>query len=195
MTVVQPSTAPSSPDAHVVNLAECEFAKFYRTTATRTFRIARRVAGGNDDVAREATQEAYARVLRRWDTLRRDEAAELQAYVARAAVNLVMDHYRRQQRLSELFDEHGGGVDDANLAGVLDEMTTLRWVREFIDRQPVRSRAVAVLLFLEHHNVGEIAEILGIAPSTVRTHVQRLRVRLKPFLMELMETTKGGELP
>lgn len=189
MTSARPRTLQVSAADHVA-----DFADFYLATAKSTFRIARRVAGGDEHVAHDATQEAYARMLRRWDTLCRRSLADNRAYAARAAINLVVDHYRRHQRLTKLEDECDPGFDDTNLAAVLDEMTTLQPVRDLIERQPVRRRAVAALLFLEDYDISEIAEILDMTPSTVRTHVQRLRTLLRPFLSRVTEIDQGGEL-
>lgn len=90
----------------------------------------------------------------------------------------------------------GGGArlrqHETGYAEVLDTMTVLQAVCEFLDRQPPRRRAVGVLFFLGEFGYSEIAEKLGMSCSTARTHVQRLRAGLQP-LIDLDDG--GGERP
>jgi len=52
---------------------------------------------------------------------------------------------------------------------------------------------VAVLYFLEELTYAEIAEILAITESTARTHVERLRMLLKPLVDNITKFGQGGE--
>lgn len=104
-----------------------------------------------------------------------------------------MDHYRRCRRLVELNEQHEPFAEDPAFAEVLDEMHVYQAVLRFLDRQPPRRRAVAFLRFQEGCEYSEIATTLGIAESTVRTHVERVRDLLKPFVDEIMKKDQGGE--
>jgi DNA-directed RNA polymerase specialized sigma24 family protein len=50
-----------------------------------------------------------------------------------------------------------------------------------------------VLHLIEGLDTAEIADALGMRESTVRTHVQRIRVLLKPYVDRIMEDERGGE--
>jgi DNA-directed RNA polymerase specialized sigma24 family protein len=56
-------------------------------------------------------------------------------------------------------------------------------------------RVVGILYFLERFEYKEIVDILGITTSTVRTQVQRLRIRLRPLVNQFGEPTSEGEQP
>lgn len=145
--------------------APAEFATFYRNSINQTFRIAYRMARGDERAAREATQEAYARLLRRWEAheiLGREDNAR---HVAGLAVRAVADAG------AEPADDGYGDADRAPES-----------VRELIDSQPTTRRAVAVLFFLVEYPAERIAAVLDVAESEVLADVERMRVLMKPLV-------------
>ncbi len=166
------------------------FDTFYRTTAGRTFAAAYRVAAGDKHQAHDATQEAYCAMLRIWPERRSCPEEDNRKYVSSIAVRKVIDAFRKRRGQVELHEELEMSAEDLGLSNILDEMATLDTVRKIIDRQPERRRAVAVLFFFEELDYQEIAASLSISPSTVRTHVERLRGQLQPLLGQI---TGGGD--
>lgn len=166
------------------------FKAFYKATAHNTFNIAWRVTAGDEHVAKDATQDAYFVMFLRWKERRCRSFDDNSRYVVGIAVRKVADWYRCQRRLTGLDDEHDWGTEDPRFDDVLDELSVLQAARDLIARQPVQRRAVGLLFFLQHCHYAEIAEALGITQSTVRTHVQRLRVQLRPLVDQ---TNRGGE--
>lgn len=168
-----------------------DFIDFYKTTAHQTFGTAYRAAGGDSHVAHEATQDAYVVMLKHWLDNKKPEG-DVCRYVVVIAVRRVADFYRsrKRDRCVTLEEEHDWGSDEPGYADVLDAMTVLPIVRDVLNRQPSRRRAVGVLYFLEEFDYPEIAEALGMSCSTARTHVQRIRETLKP-LIDLDD--QGGE--
>lgn len=179
---------------HVDGPAElpADFAAFYAGTVTYVLGIARRTAVGDRELAWDATQEAYVRVLKRWSKRRWLSVLDNRSYVTAIAVNQVKDSFRLRRRV-ELRDEHDGGIEIGDFDAVLTEMGLLTGVRDFLDRQPVRRRAVGVLYFIDGLGTAEVGAALGMRESTVRTHVQRLRMLLKPFVDRIIEDERGGE--
>jgi RNA polymerase sigma factor (sigma-70 family) len=175
--------------------APTDFAEFYSATVTWVLGLARRTAAGDHDLAWDATQEAYARMLERWPDRRRRCLADNRRYTSAIAVNLVVDAYRRHGRSDELDDAHDRGLEDSGFAAVLDELALLGAVRDFLHRQPARRRAVGVLYLIEGLQTAEVAGALGMTESTVRTHVERLRVLLKPYVDRIMNDEQGGGRP
>lgn len=179
---------------HVDGPAElpADFAAFYAETVTYVLGIARRTAAGDHDLAWDATQEAYVRMLKRWPARRWLSVRDNRSYLTAIAVNQVKDSFRRRRGV-ELRDEHDGVFEVGDFDAVLTEMGLLAAVRDFLDRQPVRRRAVGVLYFIEGLRTAEVGDALGMDESTVRTHVQRLRALLKPFVDRIIEEERGGE--
>ena len=154
--------------------AERDFIDFYKTTVRQTFGTAYRAARRDTHVAHEATQEAYLVMLKLWRDNKKPEG-DVRRYVVGIAVHKVADYYRSRDRDVAWEEEHDCGRHETGYAEVLDTMTVLQLVRDFLDHQPPRRRAVGVLYFLEEFDYSEIAETLAMSCSTARTHVQRLR--------------------
>ena len=195
MTAVEQPDSDGAADPDLLH----DFIDFYKTTVHRTFGTAYRAAGGDEHVAHEATQEAYAVMWNRWPYNSKQKGYAYR-YVAGIAVHKVADFYRSRKKEAawsflSLEEEHDCGNDDPGYAEVLDTMTVLPLIRDILDRQPPRRRAVGVLFFLEEFDYPEIAETLNMSCSTARTHVQRLRETLQPLIDRITRDDKGGEGP
>lgn len=190
MTPVEPPGSDGAADADSLH----DFMDFYKATFHQTFGTVYRAAGGDTEVAHDATQEAYVVMLKLWRDNKKPEG-DICRYVMGIAVHKVADFYRSTCRNVTLQEEHDCGSDDPGYADVLDTMTVRSEVRDFLDRQPLRRRAVGVLYFLEGFDYPEIAEVLGMECTTARTHVQRCRERLRPLINRITPDDRGGERP
>lgn len=179
----------SRPQANSLDREPRDYADFYRATAARTFGAARRMAGGDEHLARDAMQEAYLAMWRCWEEWTARSLRDAGRYVVKIAVRKVADAYRRKTDLAWPDDyeptDHESGYEEVLGQPLFDA------VLELIDRQPVRRRAVAVLFFLEDFTCAEIAEALDIAASTVRTHIERTRELMKPLVDRDQDTGRG----
>jgi len=171
-----------------------DFREFYRTTVQRTFRVAYRAAGGDKDVAHDATQEAYTVLLKCWLDNKKPEG-DICRYAVGIAVHKVADFYRSKERERRVTaeEEYDYPGDESGYAEVLDTMTILPIVLAVLNRAPRRQREVGVLYFLEAFDYAEIADVLHIKRSDVRTHVQRLRGKLRPLINRITLDDQGGE--
>jgi DNA-directed RNA polymerase specialized sigma24 family protein len=70
------------------------------------------------------------------------------------------------------------GLRRPEVAHLEIEVVTRSETYRRIAKLPMQQRAVAVLSFLEDMTAEDIARTLGISPSSVRTHLQRIRRRL-----------------
>jgi RNA polymerase sigma-70 factor (ECF subfamily) len=167
-----------------------EFDDFYRATVTRTLTAARAVAGGDNHVAKDATQEAYVWMWRCWAEWSGRPVGDAARYVTRIAFNKVADVFRRKRDLPWPED-----FEPANQETGYEEVlgrSLRRALFDLINQQPEKRRAVAMLWLMEGCTYAEIAIALGIAESTVRTHVERLRALMKPLVFR-DEDNRGGE--
>lgn len=166
------------------------FEQFYLASADRTYKAAWRRAR-NDDIAKEATDEAYAVMLDQWDKRQQVCRSKNQAYVIGIALHKVVDWFRWAERFVPLSDEDDRGAEDEGYDHLLDHLSLTEEVRRVLAGRSVVSEQVGILYFLEGCTPSEIAEVLGMAPSTVRTHVQRLREVLRSSLLERMGWLDG----
>ncbi len=119
-------------------------------------------------LAQDLTQEALARVHRRWRRLAADGYPD--AYARKIMVNQLTSWRRRRS-----FSERATGEVDVTVATVeFDQASTDRqalW--QLISGLPTRQRAVIVLRYYEDLDDESIGQILGCASSTVRVHLRR----------------------
>lgn len=141
-------------------------------------RVAFRLLGDRGE-AEEVTQEALVRAYLRW----RRVAPYAEAWVARVATNLALDHHRRrarQRRHAEAVAPAGLGSVDDPAAGLVSRLELVEGLR----RLPRRQREVVALRYLADVSEAETARLLGCAPGTVKQHAHRglaaLRLGLAP---------------
>jgi RNA polymerase sigma-70 factor, ECF subfamily len=121
--------------------------------------------------AEELTQEAFVRVLERWDRVSSLENPA--GYLFQTGMNLFRKRYRRA-RLWERLQLPTKESDDA-FALVDDRDVLVRALRELSPRQ----RAAVVLTTVFDYPSEEAGKIMGISDSTVRVLVKRARAELR----------------
>jgi RNA polymerase sigma-70 factor (ECF subfamily) len=131
----------------------------------------------NPSDAEDAVQEAFLRVLRHRDTLH--EVRDQRVWLIRIVWNIVLDRKRRAKTRPETDDV-------AELARVLpsDGLTAEQiasaaqhhaHVLACIDQLPAKERQVLMLSAFEELSSVEIASVLGITESSVRSRLFRAR--------------------
>ncbi len=140
------------------------------------YRVAFSVLRNSAD-AEDAVQEAFLRVLRHRDTL--DEVRDQRVWLIRIVWNIVLDRKRRAKTRPETDDV-------AELARVLpsqgltaEEMASAAQhhahVLGCIEQLPAKERQVLMLSAFEELSSVEIASVLGITESSVRSRLFRAR--------------------
>jgi RNA polymerase sigma-70 factor, ECF subfamily len=156
-----------------------------RNSYDRIFAVCRRLTGNDADAA-DATQEAMIAVVR--GLPRFDGRSRFATWSYRIAVNASIDELRRRSRrprvdLDELSDAPTsvfgpGSSRSADPDGVADRAD----VDAALMRLPVEFRAPVVLRDLCGLDYAEIAEVLDLAPGTVRSRIARGRSSLAAML-------------
>lgn len=127
---------------------------------------------GNRWAAEELAQEACLRAYRSWGSIRGYDRPG--AWLRRVTINLSNSFLRR--RLSEL-----RALERYVLNGLEPIAEHAAEEREFWDEVtslPRRQREVIALRYVDDLSTSEIAEVLEISESSVRTHLQRGREML-----------------
>ena len=145
----------------------------------RVHALCRRLAGNDADAA-DATQEALITIVRRLD--RFDGKARFTTWMYRVATNACLDELRRRKRRPTPTDDEflaetpsRGPSVDGHVADRLDVDAALAQLSpEF--------RAPVVLRDLCGLDYAEIAEVLELAPGTVRSRISRGRGALAHVL-------------
>jgi RNA polymerase sigma-70 factor (ECF subfamily) len=139
---------------------------------------------GNQTVAQDLTSHVFLRVL---EAIQHDRTWEssFSGWLYRIAHNLVIDHYRRRGRATQVsFDSlptlsaHGEGPEDAAERALLAER-----LRFAINRLTEEQAQVVTLRFLEGLSITEVAEVTGKTEGSVKA----LQYRAVSSLRRLLE--------
>jgi RNA polymerase sigma-70 factor (ECF subfamily) len=159
-TTSAPSTAAEAFDAR------------FESARPRLLAIAHSLLGADD--AEDIVQDTYLRAKSRAAQLR--DPSLVDAWLARIAVNLCFNRHRRRRiALAWLSGRHARqGPTEGRDAGL----------RELIERLAPRERTVVVLHYGHGYATEEIATMLTLSPTNVRTILFRARARLRAAVQE-----------
>ncbi|MGH7467838.1 MAG: RNA polymerase sigma factor [Longimicrobiales bacterium] len=156
----------------------------YDAHAPRVYRLAFRISG-DEDLARESTQDVFVRAFRTLPNFRGEAA--LATWLHRITITVVSTALRKVKRTSEReveFDdvhatvvEYGSKVDP-----VLREK-----LYRAIDALPEIYRVTLIMHDLEGYKHHEIAETLGVAEGTCKSRLSLARAQLRAALGDLAE--------
>lgn len=139
---------------------------------------------GDGDLARELAQEAFARLVARWSKVSRYDrpGAWLRLVTVRLALRARDRRVREDGSFGDQTRSSGGpaveGGADRSAAVEHDDLLA---ALGSLSRQ---QRACVVLHHLHDLPTDEVADLLGIAPATVRVHLNRARAQLATALRE-----------
>ena len=163
---------------HVEGDAEA-FGEIYRRHRDRMWAVAVGVCGDRE-LAAEAVQDAFVSAFRRAGSYRGDAAVT--TWLHRIVVNACIDLTRRVRPTSELTDEVVAAAPPApDATGRVD---TRLAVHEAMRRLPDEQRVALVLVDMHGVPVAEAAEMLGIAPGTVKSRGNRGRAAIASYLRQ-----------
>jgi len=163
---------PHSPD----------FAEFYRRTRDECLRAVL-VSVGDRDLAQELVDEAFARACASWRKVSKHPAPT--AWVVRTALNENISRWRRRRREVAVPDP-GTFADPSGTYGTAGNAIDPRIMAALL-RLPARQRQVVALRVFLDLDTERTAEVLGIAPSTVKAHLARALGALRDDLVPIEE--------
>jgi RNA polymerase sigma factor (sigma-70 family) len=140
------------------------------------------VSVGDQDTAQELVDEAFVRACASWRKISKHPAPA--AWVVRTALNENISRWRRRREvavpdlgafadLPSAYGSGGSAVDPRIMAALL--------------RLPARQRQVVALRVFLDLDTDRTAEVLGVAPSTVKAHLARALGALRDDLVLIRE--------
>jgi len=143
-----------------------DFGAFYRreyaAVSTLTMVLTRSRAAAED-----ITQDAFLRAHRDWERVGLFESPE--GWVRRVATNLAVSRFRRLRSEAKAVLRLRPGATAPEMNPEAMEF----WAE--VRRLPPRQAQVIALHYVEDRSVDDIAETLGIASGSVKTHLHRAR--------------------
>jgi RNA polymerase sigma-70 factor (ECF subfamily) len=172
MTLYRPDVATADAPVEVV-MDEAAFLAFYQRTA-RPLRAYLRRSLGNPTLADDLLQESYLRLLR--SGLDPEDEAHRRNYLFRIATNLMRDHFRRRRPEAEIVHDPATDHD-------LDhEIHVRRDVSAALGDLAPRDRQMLWLAYVEGSDHCEIAQVMGLKSSSVKSMLFRARSRMAQAL-------------
>jgi RNA polymerase sigma-70 factor (ECF subfamily) len=152
-----------------------DVAELYAATGRRLVGLLVSV-GASPALAEDLLQDAYAKLVPRWETVRRYDNPE--AWVRTVALRLYLSHERR----ARLFRRHAHTMEPAE---TMAEPTPDRVaIERALAALPAPQRIAVVLHYLLDQSVADIATTLKISPGTVKSRLSRARAHLAEALGE-----------
>jgi RNA polymerase sigma-70 factor, ECF subfamily len=157
--------------------------------ASTLYRVAFSVLRNQQD-AEDAVQEAFLRVLRHRETL--GEIRDHRVWLVRIVWNIVLDRKRRAKTRPETDDIAdlarvlpASGLSAEQRAAALQHHAN---VLQCVEKLPAREREVMLLSAFEELSSVEIAAVLGVTESSVRSRLFRARNVLAELLQHKRST-------
>lgn len=144
----------------------------------RLYRLARRLSGSSED-ARDLVQETFLRAARAPASIPGGATHE-EAWLVRVLVNVARDRWRRravQRRADPGRHASIGSTSDPERSAIAHAT-----IWRALDALPPRRRAILVMYELDGMGIRAIAQLLDVAPVTVRWHLSRGRRELARVL-------------
>jgi RNA polymerase sigma-70 factor (ECF subfamily) len=157
------------------------FAELYNQHVDRVYRLTYRMAG-DEDLARDFTQEAFVRAYQKLDQFRGDSS--FSTWIHSIAVSVSLNGLRKVQR----HRARERSLDDAPqlaAAGALPDPSLKARLKEAIDGLPELYRTVFLMHDLEGYSHREIATALDVAEGTSKARLSRARAKLRGMLGDL----------
>jgi RNA polymerase sigma-70 factor (ECF subfamily) len=185
------------PDADYRLLERCRqgdahaFETLFRKYQAYVFNVALGMLCNSEDAA-DVTQEAFLRLHRSLDSFRGDST--FSTWIYRVTVNLSITELRRRSRnrfqfLEEIAHDENSGITEElgpHPDEAIQQAEERRVVHKILQTLPPDYRAIMVLRHFQQLAYEEIAEVLGLSLSQVKTRLFRARKmfkdRFKAFL-------------
>jgi len=168
MVVMQEQGA--APEAVTTDFVECYMRHYGRLVR------ALRLSGADGGTAEDLAQEAFARAMVRWDRI--SGGANPPGYVYTTGFRLLHRHLARAARwdIGDPPEAGPGSGSGADRTG--SEAAARVAVETAMAAMPPKRRACAVMCLIVGLTSDEAGEALGIAPGTVRKHLEQARLDL-----------------
>ena len=146
---------------------------------------------GRDDEARDATQETFISAYRNLSKFRGE--AKFSSWIYRIALNICNTRLRGRARNFVSLDEQREATgfelaaDDEDLGSGIQQEQVARAVRRALQGLPAEMRQVIVMKEYEGLKFSEIADLLGLPVSTVKTRMYTGLAELRKRLEHLRE--------
>lgn len=130
--------------------------------------------------AEDVLQEAFISAFRNLGSYK--ASATFGAWLKRIVINKAINHLNKKRLGTDTFDEDHDIIDEVEQDSSVDVSLTVNKVKKALKQLPDGYRLVFSLYVIEGYDHGEIAQILGISPSTSKSQFNRSKKKLKELI-------------
>jgi len=130
------------------------------------------------DTAQDIVQESYVRM---WERVKDIAYEKARAYLFTTAYHTMIDHIRKNQRLSSIEESYSEALDES--PGTYNDLKEV--INEAVAKLPEIQRSVIMLRDYEGYSYEEIGDILHLNESQVKVYIFRARTFLKQYIGSL----------
>ena len=152
----------------------------YDAHARRVHRLIYRLSG-DEDMARDLTQDTFVRVFQKLSTFRGESS--FGTWLHRIAVTVALNGMRRERRHRLITPGLDGIAEPAVSAHEGDPQLRAR-LEAAVRALPEGGRLVLIMHDIEGYTHAQIATLLGIAEGTSKTRLFDARIRLRQLLAD-----------
>jgi RNA polymerase sigma-70 factor (ECF subfamily) len=152
----------------------------YDAHVDRVYRLSYRLAG-DDELARDFTQETFIRAFQRLDSFRGE--SRLSTWLHAIATSVALNGLRKVKRF-RIRETVLEAADAVTVADRLAEPDLKARLHAAIDGLPVKYRTVVVMHDVEGYTHEEIAATLNVEVGTSKAQLSRARAKLREVLSD-----------
>ncbi|MBW8684845.1 RNA polymerase sigma factor [Chitinophaga rhizophila] len=155
------------------------FRELYNAYSGAMYNICLRMTGNPAD-AEDTLQEAFMQVFKNLERL--ENAGSVTAWIKRIVVNHCLSHLRRKKVYFEEVDNID--VEEETIVDEGDFAWTVAAIKDAIHVLPNGYRTVLNLYLFEEYSHKEIASMLDISESTVKTQYMRAKDKVRQIIQQ-----------
>lgn len=173
--------AADEAEGQVAPTRDAAISALFLTEGPRLIAMGQLIAGDRA-VAEDLVQDAFVALFRRWSWLRDKDAARnyLTAAVTKGAKRSLRQRYAARDKVRRMQLERQPELPSPEATALLGEQRGA--LAQALQELPLRQRQVIVLRYYADRSESEIAEILAIAPGSVKRHASRALASLTQVL-------------
>ena len=156
-------------------MSKKEFRTLVNDCSAQVLNTAVRILGDAEQ-AQDVHQEVFLAIWKRWHTY--NGRTNWNAYLYRVTVRKAIEFARRSRAEQSLRQQVENGLSERKPDGLLRTAELQKKLADRLAKLPKRQADAFVLVRIEGLDAGQVAEILGCSPRTVRVHLHRAVKRL-----------------
>lgn len=159
-----------------------EFEELYHLYYRDVYYFVLKLAGYQDDIAEEVTQESFYQAFLSFNRFRGE--CSVKSWLCQIAKNTYYKYLKTHAKEIFLGEELQPKAEKKPMSTVLEEKEMIGHIRKIIAELDERSQSIAEYRLFDEKTYKEIGELLGIREATAKVLFSRARIKIQQQLKE-----------